>query len=74
MYQNVKRNKEECVQFMENILQVLYAVTTLLMRSETGSMAPASLYHVGKFTEYLLHHMHRFDVVTEQFCAEPFTK
>ncbi|KAJ7107003.1 hypothetical protein C8R44DRAFT_858093 [Mycena epipterygia] len=58
--QNVKRNKDECIQLMENTHQILYAVINLHMNSETaGSLPPATLYHVGRFTE-TLHEIHTF--------------
>lgn len=61
--QNVKKNKDECIQLMEHIHQVLYALVNLHMKSETpGSLPPDSLLHVGKFMEYVpspikLHHI-----------------
>ncbi|KAJ7119692.1 hypothetical protein C8R44DRAFT_853775 [Mycena epipterygia] len=58
--QNVKRNKDECIQLMENIHHILYALINLQIKSETaGSLPPATLYHVGKFTE-TLHRIHTF--------------
>ncbi|KAJ7107018.1 hypothetical protein C8R44DRAFT_744887 [Mycena epipterygia] len=64
--QNVKRNKEECIQFMENTHGILYTIIALHLKSETaGSLPPATLDHIGKFTEYLLfyrtlHKIHTF--------------
>ncbi|KAJ7791134.1 hypothetical protein B0H14DRAFT_3567829 [Mycena olivaceomarginata] len=52
--QNVKRNKDECIRLMENIHQVLYAIVDLHIQSETaGSLHPATLDHIGNFTETL---------------------
>ncbi|KAJ7103887.1 hypothetical protein C8R44DRAFT_858941 [Mycena epipterygia] len=57
---NVKRNKEECIQLMENIHRILNAIIDLHIKSETaGSLPPAILNHVGKFTE-TLHKIHTF--------------
>ncbi|KAJ7119665.1 hypothetical protein C8R44DRAFT_737445 [Mycena epipterygia] len=58
--QNVKRNKYECLQLMENIDQILYAIVNLHIKSETaGSVLPSTLDHIGKFTE-TLHKIHAF--------------
>ncbi|KAJ7185149.1 hypothetical protein GGX14DRAFT_409305 [Mycena pura] len=58
--QNVKQNKDQCITLMENVHEVLYAIVNLHMKSETpGSLAPATLDHVGKFTE-ALHKIHTF--------------
>ncbi|KAJ7142591.1 hypothetical protein C8R44DRAFT_725928 [Mycena epipterygia] len=58
--QNVKRNKEQCVQLMENIHEILHAIINLHMKSETaGDLSPAILDHVGNFTE-TLHKIHTF--------------
>ncbi|KAJ7493507.1 hypothetical protein FB451DRAFT_1164401 [Mycena latifolia] len=58
--QNVKRNKENCVQLMENIHELLYAIINLHINSETGgSLPPTTLDHIGKFTE-TLHKIHMF--------------
>jgi hypothetical protein len=52
--QNVQRNRDECVQLMENIHQVLYAIVDLHIKSETaGSLHPSILDHIGQFTEYV---------------------
>ncbi|KAJ7131092.1 hypothetical protein C8R44DRAFT_904130 [Mycena epipterygia] len=51
---NAKMNKEECIQLMENIHGILYTIIKLHITSETaGSLPPAILYHIGKFTETL---------------------
>ncbi|KAJ7826882.1 hypothetical protein B0H14DRAFT_3144805 [Mycena olivaceomarginata] len=48
--ENVKHNKNQCAQLMENIHQVLYAVINFYLKSETaGSLNPAILDHIGKF-------------------------
>ncbi|KAJ7142538.1 hypothetical protein C8R44DRAFT_924127 [Mycena epipterygia] len=58
--QNVKRNKEECIQLMENIHGILYAIINLHIQSEaTGILPPAMLDHVGSFAE-TLHKIHTF--------------
>ncbi|KAJ7435502.1 hypothetical protein FB451DRAFT_1379364 [Mycena latifolia] len=58
--QKVKRNKDECVQFMENIHKLLYAIINMHLKSETaGSLPPITLDHLGKFTE-TLHKIHMF--------------
>ncbi|KAF7335493.1 hypothetical protein MVEN_02202800 [Mycena venus] len=58
--QNVKRNKNECVQVMENIPQVLCAIVNLHIESETvGSLPPSKLEHIGKFME-TLHKIYTF--------------
>lgn len=55
MVQNAKKNKEECVQFLEHIYRVLYAIVNLHIKSEsTGSLPPAMLHEIGRFTEYVL--------------------
>ncbi|KAJ7809897.1 hypothetical protein B0H14DRAFT_2607708 [Mycena olivaceomarginata] len=51
--QNVKKNKDKCIQLTEHVHQVLYALVDLHVKSETpGSLPPATLDHVGKFMEY----------------------
>ncbi|KAF8181434.1 hypothetical protein K438DRAFT_2021140 [Mycena galopus ATCC 62051] len=53
--QNGKRNKEQCVHLMQSVYKVLYAIINLHMTSEPpGNLAPTSLYHLGRFTEYIL--------------------
>jgi hypothetical protein len=52
--QNVKRNRHECICLMENIHKILYAIVNLHIKSETtGSLHPATLDHIGNFTEYI---------------------
>ncbi|KAJ7368932.1 hypothetical protein DFH08DRAFT_983522 [Mycena albidolilacea] len=60
--QNVKHNKNQCAQLMENIHQVLYAIINLYLKSETaGSLDPAMLDYIGK----TLHKIYTF-VETQQ--------
>ncbi|KAJ7451914.1 hypothetical protein FB451DRAFT_1524463 [Mycena latifolia] len=57
---NVKKNKEDCIQLLENVYQLLCAIVNLHIKSETkGSLPPATLDHVGKFME-TLHKIHTF--------------
>ncbi|KAF8179046.1 hypothetical protein K438DRAFT_1977545 [Mycena galopus ATCC 62051] len=52
LVQNVKRNKAECAQVMENIHRIVYAIIKLHMTSETvGSLSPSMLDNIGKFIE-----------------------
>ncbi|KAJ7719456.1 hypothetical protein B0H14DRAFT_3170635, partial [Mycena olivaceomarginata] len=54
MVQNVKRNKDECAQLMENIHPVLYAIINLHIKAETvESLSPEMLDNIGKFMETL---------------------
>ncbi|KAJ7491314.1 P-loop containing nucleoside triphosphate hydrolase protein [Mycena galericulata] len=58
--QNVKRNKDDCVQLLENIHKVLFAIVDLHIKSETpGSLPPATLDHVGKFMQ-TIHKIHTY--------------
>ncbi|KAJ7131146.1 hypothetical protein C8R44DRAFT_904175 [Mycena epipterygia] len=58
--QNAKRNKDECIQFMENIHGILYAIIDLHITSETGGgLLPATLDHIGNFMQ-ILHKIHTF--------------
>ncbi|KAJ7446964.1 hypothetical protein FB451DRAFT_1188474 [Mycena latifolia] len=58
--QNVKKNKEDCSQLLENVYQLLCAIVNLHVKSETkGNLPPATLHHVGKFME-TLHKTHTF--------------
>ncbi|KAJ6464894.1 hypothetical protein C8R45DRAFT_1107129 [Mycena sanguinolenta] len=53
--QNVKKNKDECCQLMENIHGIIYAIVNIHMQSEPpGCLPPATLEHVGRFTEQVL--------------------
>ncbi|KAJ7110952.1 hypothetical protein C8R44DRAFT_742726 [Mycena epipterygia] len=60
--QNVKRNKDECIQLIENIHGILYAIIDLHIKSETaGRLPPVILEHIGKFTDgRTLHKIHTF--------------
>ncbi|KAF7335379.1 ATPase-AAA-core domain-containing protein [Mycena venus] len=52
--QNAKRNREECIQLLENIPLVLFAIVNLYAKSEVvGSLPPSTLDHIGKFMETL---------------------
>ncbi|KAJ7482425.1 hypothetical protein FB451DRAFT_1441677 [Mycena latifolia] len=58
--QNVKKNREDCIQLLENVYQLLCAIVNLHIKSETkGNLPPATLDHVGKFME-TLHKIHTF--------------
>ncbi|KAJ7461232.1 hypothetical protein FB451DRAFT_1498503 [Mycena latifolia] len=58
--QTVKKNKEDCIQLLENVYQLLCAIVNLHIKSETkGNLPPATLDHVGKFTE-TLHKIYTF--------------
>ncbi|KAJ7719374.1 hypothetical protein B0H14DRAFT_3170647, partial [Mycena olivaceomarginata] len=60
MVQNVKWNKDECAQLMENIHPVLYAIINLHLKAETvESLSPAMLDNIGKFME-TLHKIYAF--------------
>ncbi|KAJ7467829.1 hypothetical protein B0H11DRAFT_2306239 [Mycena galericulata] len=60
MVQNVKKNKDDCVQLMENIHNVIYAIVDLHIKSETpGSLPPATLDHIGKFMQ-TIHKIHAY--------------
>ena len=53
-FQNVKKNRVECIQLLEDIHGVLYAIINLHLKSDTpGSLAPSMLDHIGNFTEYV---------------------
>ncbi|KAJ6596169.1 hypothetical protein DFH09DRAFT_128481 [Mycena vulgaris] len=52
--QSIKRNKEECAQFLDHIHTVLYAIIGLHVNSGNGGvLPPETLNHVGKFMETL---------------------
>ncbi|KAJ7166836.1 hypothetical protein C8R46DRAFT_1192145 [Mycena filopes] len=58
--QNVKRNKDECFQLVENIHRVLYPIIRLHLKSETlGTPHLAVFEAIGAFTE-TLHKMYMF--------------
>lgn len=50
--QGVKRNREECIQLMEDIQSVLYAIIIHHMKSEPkGSLPPAMLHDLGNLAQ-----------------------
>ncbi|KAJ7466390.1 hypothetical protein FB451DRAFT_1485262 [Mycena latifolia] len=58
--QHVKKNKEDCIQLLEDVYRLLCAIVNLHLKSETkGNLPPATLIHIGKFTE-TLHKIHAF--------------
>ncbi|KAJ7479612.1 hypothetical protein FB451DRAFT_1365369 [Mycena latifolia] len=58
--QNTKRIKEECIQLVQNVHQILYAIVNLHMNSNPpGVLSPATVHHLGEFTE-TLHKIHSF--------------
>ncbi|KAJ7123522.1 hypothetical protein C8R44DRAFT_917625 [Mycena epipterygia] len=60
LVQNGKKNKEECIQLMENIHELLYAVVNLHIKSETpSSLPPTTLSAIGDLME-TLHKVHAF--------------
>ncbi|KAF8169985.1 hypothetical protein K438DRAFT_1773920 [Mycena galopus ATCC 62051] len=66
LVQNVKQNRNECAQLMENIHQILYAVVELHIKSEiVGSLPPSMLDNIGKFIE-TLHKIYTFVEAQQQ--------
>ncbi|KAJ7843419.1 hypothetical protein B0H14DRAFT_3689461 [Mycena olivaceomarginata] len=58
--QNVKQNKKECAQLIENIHQILCAIISFHIKSETvRSLSPTMTSHIGEFTE-TLHKIYTF--------------
>lgn len=54
VFQNAKNNKDECIQLMELVYQVLLAIANLHIKSETpGSLPVSTMDHLRKFTEYM---------------------
>jgi hypothetical protein len=48
----VTRNKDDCIELTESIYGLIYAIVRLHLNSETpGSLPPAMMHHIGKFTE-----------------------
>ncbi|KAF7350328.1 hypothetical protein MVEN_01337300 [Mycena venus] len=46
-----KRNKSESAELLENIHEILYCIIGILLKSENvGSLPPAMLEHLGRFT------------------------
>ncbi|KAJ7128554.1 hypothetical protein C8R44DRAFT_732888 [Mycena epipterygia] len=60
LVQNVKKNKEECIQLMENLHELLYAIVNLHMKTRNPScLPPATLSAFGELTE-TLHKVYAF--------------
>ncbi|KAJ7478196.1 hypothetical protein FB451DRAFT_182425 [Mycena latifolia] len=58
--QAAKKNKQECLQLVEHIPGLLYAIVDLHITSQTpGTLPPELLHHVGNFTE-TLHNIHTY--------------
>ncbi|KAJ6449644.1 hypothetical protein C8R45DRAFT_1130514 [Mycena sanguinolenta] len=54
LIQNVKQNKKECAQLLEDVHLVLYAIIELHMKSQAGgTLSPEMTAHVGKFMKTL---------------------
>ncbi|KAJ7133282.1 hypothetical protein C8R44DRAFT_849434 [Mycena epipterygia] len=52
LLQNVKKNKDECIQLMEEIHELLYAIINIHIKSGTGStLPPATLSAFGELRE-----------------------
>ncbi|KAJ7466355.1 hypothetical protein FB451DRAFT_1485158 [Mycena latifolia] len=52
--QNAKRNRDKCLELIENIHTLLYGIVHLHLKSEPkGSLSPAVLDHVGDFSKTL---------------------
>ncbi|KAJ7758762.1 hypothetical protein B0H14DRAFT_3166032 [Mycena olivaceomarginata] len=52
--QNVRRNKDECIQLTENVHQILCAIVNLYIKSDSeagGYVPPSMLANIGRFTE-----------------------
>ncbi|KAJ6470389.1 hypothetical protein C8R45DRAFT_937301 [Mycena sanguinolenta] len=50
LVQNVKQNRKECAELLENVYQVLFAIIDLHIKSEAaGSLSPVMTEHVGRF-------------------------
>jgi hypothetical protein len=48
----IKKNKDECVEMLEKIHQLLYAIVQVHMASNTGGeLTPKMLNNLGAFTE-----------------------
>ncbi|KAF8185372.1 hypothetical protein K438DRAFT_2020105 [Mycena galopus ATCC 62051] len=55
--QDVQRNRDTCIDLLESIHGLLYAIITAQMKSEM--LSPAILHNIGRFSE-TLHKMHLF--------------
>ncbi|KAF8171341.1 hypothetical protein K438DRAFT_1852612 [Mycena galopus ATCC 62051] len=66
LVQNVKQNKTECAQLMENIHHILYGIVTLHIKSETiGSLPSSMLDNIGNFVE-TVHKIYTFVEAQQQ--------
>ncbi|KAJ6574255.1 hypothetical protein B0H19DRAFT_1063240 [Mycena capillaripes] len=58
--ENIKRNKDDCIQLMEQTHLLLHAIITLHLKSDMGGeLPPSTLKHLGKLAE-TLHKIHTF--------------
>ncbi|KAJ7434558.1 hypothetical protein FB451DRAFT_1109905 [Mycena latifolia] len=58
--QTIKKNKEECVEMLEKIHQLLYAIIQVHLTSNTvGELTPKMLDNLGQFAQ-TLHKIHTF--------------
>ncbi|KAJ6527079.1 hypothetical protein B0H19DRAFT_1335060 [Mycena capillaripes] len=58
--QTVRHNKDECIQLMEQIYQILYGILELHIKSDTGGqLSPKTLGEIAQFTE-TLHKVYNF--------------
>ncbi|KAF7345773.1 hypothetical protein MVEN_01597900 [Mycena venus] len=58
--QTVKKNKDDCIQLLEKVYEILHAIINLYMATETpANLSPATLGNIGEFTE-TLHKIYTF--------------
>ncbi|KAJ7763341.1 hypothetical protein B0H16DRAFT_492144 [Mycena metata] len=58
--ETLQRNKDDCVELLDHARQLLDAIISVLVNSNTsGEMPPLTLKQIGKFTE-TLHKIHAF--------------
>ncbi|KAJ7082341.1 hypothetical protein C8R43DRAFT_1115532, partial [Mycena crocata] len=58
--QNVKQNKSDCANLMEQTSNLLYAIISIHLKSTTGlDLPPSTLNHIGKFMQ-TLHKIHTY--------------
>ncbi|KAJ6463290.1 hypothetical protein DFH09DRAFT_1227335 [Mycena vulgaris] len=58
--QNARRNKVECIQLLESVHGLLYAIVNVHIQSgTTGILPPMMLKHIGRFTK-TIHKIHTF--------------
>ncbi|KAJ7085619.1 hypothetical protein C8R43DRAFT_1174329 [Mycena crocata] len=58
--ENIKQNKGECAQLMEQTSGLLYAIVSIHVKSTTGpELSPSMFSRLGKFTE-TLHKVHTY--------------